>query len=75
MSGGYLDYEDIKLNRVIEQLEKDSEDYPTDDLIKLTTSLRNILHAYDLFASGDTNTIDFGEVFEEEKKKILEVVK
>ncbi len=64
MSGGHFDYKDMRIQDLIDQLERDK--YNTFVMRSLLTSMMNVLHAYDWFMSGDTGEKDFLETYNEE---------
>jgi len=73
MSGGHFNYEDMHISDWIDTLKKD--DYNTDKLQKLVTSVMNILHAYDWFMCGDTDEGDFKKIYYKELQNIKRLVK
>ena len=71
ISGGYFNYKDLEIDDLIDILQED--EYPTEQLEKLLTSVMNILHAYDWFQCGDTGEEGFKKVYHEEIKNIKEL--
>lgn len=73
MSGGHFDYQDMRINDLIDILRRDN--YNTDKLEKLLESVMNILHSYDWFQSGDTGEGDFKKEYYKELQKIKRLIK
>ena len=73
MSGGHFDYQDMRIDDLIDVLKRDK--YNTKKLEKLLESIMNILHAYDWFMSGDTGESDFKKEYYKELQNIKELVK
>jgi len=73
MSGGHFDYQDMRIDELIDILKRDK--YNTKKLEKLLKSIMNILHAYDWFMSGDTGESDFKKIYYKELQNIKELVK
>ncbi|MEK6879868.1 MAG: hypothetical protein AABY22_09690 [Nanoarchaeota archaeon] len=75
MSGGHFDYQDMRIQDIIDQLERDEKKYPTKDLQILTRSVMNILHAYDWFMSGDTSQDEFEAIYDENIRELMKELK
>lgn len=73
MSGGHFDYQDMRISELIDILKRDNSN--TKKIEKLLESIRNILHAYDWFMSGDTGENDFKKTYDKELQNIKEIVK
>ena len=73
MSGGHFNYQDMRINDLIDILKRDN--YNTKKMEKLLESVMNILHEYDWFKSGDNDEGDFKKAYYKELNKIKRLVK
>jgi len=73
MSGGHFDYQDMRIDELIDILKRDK--YNTEKMEKILESVMNILHVYDWFQSGDTNESDFKKEYYKELQNIKRLVK
>ena len=62
MSGGFFDYEDVKLFEFADKIFED-KDIEEKQLSALLRDLGDVLHSYDYYKCGDSNKKEFMETW------------